>query len=63
MSFEQLLATYIGRTIEVFLGEEFYTGVLVSVGNGVFVVNISDTYQPQTATLQLASVVYIRVLV
>jgi len=63
MNFEQLLATYLGRTIEVFLGDEFLTGQLIFVGDGFF--TLSETqgnYAPVELNILISQVVYIRVL-
>lgn len=63
MNFEQLLATYLGRTIEVFLKDEFFTGQLIFVGSGFF--TLSETqgyYAPVELNMLSIQTVYIRVL-
>jgi hypothetical protein len=65
MTFEELLQAYIGRNIEVFLENNFYIGELLSVGGGLFTVNVSDpTYQEPEAdvTFFTDQVGFVRVL-
>ncbi|SDO21751.1 hypothetical protein SAMN04487897_1108 [Paenibacillus sp. yr247] len=62
MSFEQLLSTHIGRTIEVFLANEFFSGQLLSVNNGTFTINFVDSYSSTQLTILIQSVEYLRVL-
>ncbi|MDQ0192416.1 hypothetical protein [Paenibacillus wynnii] len=63
MNFEQLLATYLGRTVEVFLEDEFFTGQLIFVGNGFF--TLSETqgyYAPVELNILNTQAIYVRVL-
>lgn len=63
MTFEQLLETYLGRTVEVFLSNEFFTGQLIFVGNGFF--TLSETqgyYAPVEMNLVSSQVNYVRIL-
>jgi len=65
MSFEQLLAGYIGRSVEVFLTNTFYTGRLLSVGTGLFTVEVSDTayYAPvEQVTVFTDRVSFVRII-
>jgi hypothetical protein len=65
MSFEQLLAGYIGRSVEVFLSNAFYAGRLLSVGTGLFTVEVSDAtyYAPvEQVTVFADQVSFVRIL-
>ncbi|WP_028561727.1 hypothetical protein [Paenibacillus pinihumi] len=54
MNFEQLLSGNIGRSIEVFLSSNYYTGDLLSVGNGLFTVLVTaPSYQTPTEQVKL----------
>jgi hypothetical protein len=65
MNFEQLLAGYIGRSVEVFLSNTFYTGLLLSVGTGLFTVEVSDStyYAPvERVTIFTDQVSFVRII-
>jgi hypothetical protein len=65
MNFSQLLSTYIGRTVEVFLANEFYTGVLMAVEVGYFTIQVSVTsyYSPATqVTIVNRQAEFVRIL-
>jgi hypothetical protein len=65
MNFSDLLSGYIGRTVEAFLENQFYTGVLVSVQDGSFTLQITDTTYtgiPIPITIFNIQVVYVRIL-
>ncbi|MNI40881.1 hypothetical protein D3C81_2130160 [compost metagenome] len=63
MTFEQLLATYLGRTVEVFLSNEFFTGQLIFVGTNFITLSESQGYYtPVEVNLVTDQVNYIRVL-
>ncbi|MBJ6363045.1 hypothetical protein ACFOQM_17630 [Paenibacillus sp. GCM10012307] len=65
MNFEQLLSDYIGRQIEVFLSSNYYTGDLLSTGNGQFTILVTDpSYQTPTEQVTLFSnqVSFVRIL-
>ncbi|MCZ8518560.1 MULTISPECIES: hypothetical protein [Paenibacillus] len=65
MNFSELLAGYLGRTIEVFLQNQFFTGVLLQVEADFFIISQSDgTYYspPVNITILNASVQFVRIL-
>ncbi|WP_426448069.1 hypothetical protein ACP26L_27100 [Paenibacillus sp. S-38] len=65
MTFSELLAGYLGRTIEVFQQNQFFTGVLVQVEDTFFVISQSDgTYNnpPINITILNSSVEFVRIL-
>ncbi|GEM_PF-3283447 len=65
MNFEQLLQGYIGRTVEAFLMNNYYTGELLSVSNGRFTLLVTDpSYQTPTeiVTLFTGQIAFVRIL-
>ncbi|NOV04256.1 hypothetical protein [Paenibacillus planticolens] len=66
MSFADLLASFIGRTIEVyFTSNPPYVGQLISVDDCIFTVQINNTYYyspPVIVTIVADQVDYIRVV-
>jgi hypothetical protein len=62
MNFEEMLSTYVGRSIEAVTGQDFYSGELVAVNEGRFTVRISNGYSPRQATMLIASVSYVRII-
>jgi hypothetical protein len=65
MNFSELLSTYIGCTVEVFLANQFYTGVLTLVEAGFFKIEVSiRTYYspPVEVSIVNSQVKIVRVL-
>jgi hypothetical protein len=66
MNFSERLSIYTGQNVEVFLANNFYTGELLSVGDGVFTVRVSDqSYYnpPNDVTIFQSNVEFVRILV
>lgn len=65
MDFEEALAPYVGRRVEVFSTNSFVQGNLLSAGNGTISVNaVSSGYSSPAGplTINIANVEFIRVL-
>lgn len=65
MNFEQLLRGYIGRTVEAFLMNNYYTGTLLNVDSGRFTLLVTDpSYHTPTEEVTLFSgqVAFVRIL-
>ncbi|MFC0215275.1 hypothetical protein ACFFK0_23050 [Paenibacillus chartarius] len=63
MNFEELMAGYVGRTVEVFLTNEFFTGQLAFVGSGYITVNVAQGYYTAVLTnILIGQIEYVRVL-
>ncbi|MNI23688.1 hypothetical protein D3C73_772840 [compost metagenome] len=67
MSFSELLTGFIGRTVEVFLTNQVYSGVLLSVDDCLFTIQTSGPYYyyyspPTQVTIIADAVQYVRVI-
>ncbi|MCR8644687.1 hypothetical protein NV379_18700 [Paenibacillus sp. N1-5-1-14] len=66
MNFAQSLASYIGRTVEVFQANSYLEGQLLSVNDGYIVVRVvNPSYQlpPADTTVLFPNIQFVRVLV
>ncbi len=66
LNFEEMLLDYVGRSVEVFFANSFNTGILISVGSGIFTILTTDsTYQSpdEELTIFTQQVSFIRILV
>ncbi|WP_080837822.1 hypothetical protein [Cohnella massiliensis] len=65
MDFETAIAQYIGRSVEVFMTNDFIQGTLLGVGNGVLTVNaVSSSYSSVTGPVSvlIPNTEFVRVL-
>lgn len=65
MNLSEILANFLGRTVEVFQDNQLITGTLLSIVDGLFTVQVlSSTYIPtsQQVTISNENVIMIRVL-
>jgi hypothetical protein len=46
MTFSEFLSGFIGKTVEIFSTTQFFTGVLLFVGDGTYTVNVVDPFDP-----------------
>ncbi|MBD0381599.1 hypothetical protein [Paenibacillus sedimenti] len=66
MSFADLLAGFIGSTVEVFLTNQLFIGTLESVESCIFTIRTNNTYYygpSVTVTIVADEVQYVRVIV
>jgi|GEM_PF-2062068 len=66
MSFAELLATFVGRSVEVFFAENPpYMGTLESVDASMITVQINNTYYyspPITVSILNSNIQYVRII-
>ncbi|MDQ0060247.1 hypothetical protein [Paenibacillus harenae] len=65
MNFTEMLGSFIGRSIEAFLTNQFVQGTLLSVGDGFFTLQVTDpNYNtPITqSTILVQNVEFVRIL-